>query len=504
MILSFPSPLGTNLWFLAWGAWIPLLVRIAARGELTLRQAFLLGLGLAFAFFYGSFSWLTFPIIHYGGVPAPIAYVLLLIPAFVLSLFFAAFLWLVRWGIARWGRRGILLAPLFWVSVEWARAHLTRHGWNLFGYSQASVPEVIQIARYTGVLGVSFLLLWASTLGAFLALRCTKLTVRMGAAIGMPLVFLGLVFLTGKAMRPENTVSSEAPALDVLAVQPVIPVAGSGRQWHAPDVVESLNRHVRLSEQALAQGEKNGSPRLLIWPESPMNLSLDEDEAIAAYLAEFARRHQVYLLLNHLGKSAHGWHNSAAVLSPRGERIAEYHKIRLLEFGEYVPGRRFLPFLRKIPALAGDFVPGQEYTVAAVGSARVGTFICFESAFPEIPRALVRRGATLLVNISNDGWFGPTAGAQQHLHHAIFRAVEMGRPLVRVTNSGITAVITPYGEVQEATPLFQEATRRWRLPQPASPPALTFYARQGELFAKLCAIGSLGVLAWGTRRRKLA
>jgi apolipoprotein N-acyltransferase len=504
MVLSFPSPLGAGLWFLAWGAWVPLLVRIAARSELTLRQAFLLGLGLALAFFYGSFSWLAFPIVHYGGVPAPVAYALLLIPACVLSLFFAAFLRLVHWGSARWGRRGIFLAPLFWVALEWARARLTRHGWNLFGYSQASVPELIQIARYTGVLGVSFLLLLTSALGAFLARRLTTLRARMGAALSVPLLLLGLVFLIGKAMRPEERVSSDTPALDVFAVQPVIPVAGGGAGWQTPDVLESLNRHVRLSERVLVEGNEEESPRLLIWPESPMNLSLDEDEAIAAYLAEFTRRHQVYLLLNHLGKSARGWHNSATVLSPRGERIAEYHKIRLLEFGEYVPGRRFLPFLRKIPALAGDFIPGQEYTVAAVGPARVGTFICFESAFPEIPRALVRRGATVLVNISNDGWFGPTAGARQHLQHAVLRAVEMERPIIRVTNSGITALITPYGEVHEATPLFQEATRHWRLPQPATPPTVTFYARHGDLFAESCVVGSLGVLVWGTRRRKPA
>jgi len=159
--------------------------------------------------------------------------------------------------------------------------------------------------------------------------------------------------------------------------------------------------------------------------------------------------------------------------------------------------------LEKIPALAGDFVPGREYTIADIGPARVGTFICFESAFPEIPRQLVRRGATLLVNISNDGWFGTTAGARQHLAHAVLRAVELGRPLVRVTNSGITALITPYGEVRDVTPLFQTATRHWLLRMP-SPPPLTFYARHGDLFAWVCVAVSLGLLAWGKRRTRRA
>jgi len=498
LVLAFPSPVGEGIWLLAWGAWIPLLFRLATRSALSLRHVGLLGLGLALVVFYGSFSWLAFPIIHYGGVPAPIAYALLLIPAVVLSVFFSAFLWLMRWSCVRWGRVGVLAAPFFWVAVEWARARLTRHGWNLFGYSQASVPELIQIARGTGVLGVSFLLLLASALGVFFALRETIRWRRALMLVGWPLALCGLVFFIGRAVRPE--VPAGTSVVHVFAVQPVIPVFGRGAEWRAPDVVESVHRHLRLSEEVLAQGGADASPRLLIWPESPMNLSLDEDEALAAYLADFARRHQVYLLLNHLGKSVHGWHNSAAVISPHGTRIAEYHKIRLLEFGEYVPGRRFLPFLEKIPALAGDFVPGREHTIATVGSARVGTFICFESAFPEIPRALVRRGATLLVNISNDGWFGTTAGARQHLAHAVFRAVEMGRPLVRVTNSGITAVITPDGEVRDATPLFQPATRQWRLSLPP-PGSLTMYARHGDLFAWMCVAMSLGLLAWGRRRK---
>lgn len=501
-VLAFPSPLGEGVWFLAWGAWIPLLFRLATRVALSFRQAFLLGLSLALIVFYGSFSWLAFPIVHYGGMPAPIAYALLLIPALVLSLFFSAFLWLVRWGIVRWGRAGVFTAPLFWVALEWARVRLTRHGWNLFGYSQASVPELIQIARGTGVLGVSFLLLLASTLGVFLALRETARWRRAILLVGSPLALLGLAFFAGRAARPEAPLGTSA--VHVFAVQPVIPVLGRGAGLRAPDVIESLDRHLRLSEAVLAEGKSDGPPQLLIWPESPMNLSLDEDEALAAYLADFARRHEAYLLLNHLGRTARGWHNSATVISPQGTRIAEYHKIRLLEFGEYVPGRGLLPFLGKIPALAGDFVPGRDYTVADVGAARVGTFICFESAFPEIPRALVQRGATLLVNISNDGWFGTTAGARQHLSHAVLRAVELGRPLVRVTNSGITALITPYGEVRDATPLFHTATRHWLLRLPSSPPPLTLYARYGDLFAWLCVAVSLGLLAWGKRRKRRA
>ncbi len=501
LALSFPSLLDRGFWFLAWGAWIPLFGRVATRATFTIRQALLLGTGVALVFFYGSFWWLTFPITHYGGIPAPIAYVLLLLPALVLAIFFSLFLWFVRWGIARWGRRGILLSPFFGVALEWGRYRLTGHGWNLLGYSQAPVPELIQIARVAGVLGVSFLLFLASALGVFFVLGHAGRRRRAAFALGVPLGILGLTFLGGRVVRPSQDPVPGASAVQIFAVQPVVPVMAGSQGVSTPDVAESLRRHLHLSELLLSEETDRVPVRLLIWPESPMNISLDVDQDVASLLSDFARQQGVYLLLNHLGRAAHGWHNSAAVISPQGERIADYHKIRLLEFGEYVPGRRWIPFLKKIPALAGDFVPGQTYTVVSLGSVRLGTFICFESAFPEIPRALVRRGATLLVNLSNDGWFGTTTGARQHLHKAVLRAVEMGRPLVRVTNSGITALITPFGEVRDPTPLFQVATRHWIL-RPAPESSLTFYAQHGDLFAWLCVAVSLGAIVWGMHRKK--
>jgi apolipoprotein N-acyltransferase len=282
-----------------------------------------------------------------------------------------------------------------------------------------------------------------------------------------------------------------------VAIQPVISPGDVRSTPGPPDLIESLRQHFLLSEEALGDAPSDTTPRLLIWPESPMNMSLDEDPAVEQLLEDFARARNVYLLVNHLGRApGGGFHNSAAVISPEGRRVADYHKTHLLIFGEYVPFRHVLPLVDRIPALAGDFIPGTELTVVSMGPARVGTFICFESTFPSIARTMVRRGANVLVNISNDGWFGATAGAYQHLAHAVFRAVETGRPLVRVTNSGITALITPQGEIRDATELFQPATRRWQIPVPTATASIehSFYTRYGDWFVLVCGLASLVIM----------
>jgi apolipoprotein N-acyltransferase len=181
--------------------------------------------------------------------------------------------------------------------------------------------------------------------------------------------------------------------------------------------------------------------------------------------------------------------------------IAQYDKIRLMPFGEYVPLPQWLPGASLITAIVGDFTAGEKYTVMPISDYGAGVFICIESAYPWIARRLTNEGADVLINISNDGYLGPTAVMRQHLANAIFRAVENGRPVLRVTNSGVSAWISETGRVQEPTVAFQEDVRHWLI----SPSMIesTFYARHGDLFVHICAaITGLIVLAalWTGRR----
>src|SRR6266852_9447415 len=245
-------------------------------------------------------------------------------------------------------------------------------------------------------------------------------------------------------------------------------------------------RHFDMTEAALKQIQNDTVPRLVIWPESPMNFGYGGDEQLRSALASFAQQHHVSILLNSQETAPNdGIYNSAVLINEQGKLVAQYDKIRLLPFGEYVPLPDWVPGAGLIRAIVGDFTAGTNYRLMPVGNLRAGVFICIESAYPSIARRFTNEGAGVLINISNDGYLGPTAVIRQHLANAIFRAVENGRPLARVTNTGITAFIEPNGSIKGATTVFQTAVRTWTVTQTEA--QQTFYTKHGDLFVGICA-----------------
>jgi apolipoprotein N-acyltransferase len=195
-------------------------------------------------------------------------------------------------------------------------------------------------------------------------------------------------------------------------------------------------------------------------------------------------------------------YNSAALLTPNGEWLARYDKVHLVPFGEYVPYKSILFFAEKITREVGDFSRGSARTVFKLPFYNVGTFICYESVFPNEIRQFAANGANVLVNISNDGWFGNTAAPEQHLNQARMRAIENNRWILRATNTGITAAIDPYGRVVARVP----RNIRTALQAPYGVvQGATFYTRQGDWFAYACAIISIAVLVTrtGVRMRQV-
>jgi apolipoprotein N-acyltransferase len=212
-----------------------------------------------------------------------------------------------------------------------------------------------------------------------------------------------------------------------------------------------------------------------------MNFEYARNADFQTLVADFAREHRTALLFNSQEPAPQdGIYNSAILVNEEGKLVGQYDKIRLLPFGEYVPLPRWLPGASLITAIVGDFTPGANYTLFRVGELQTGVFICVESAYPSIARAFTQAGADVLINISNDGYLGRTAVMRQHLGNAVFRAVENGRPVIRVTNSGITALIDERGEVSDETAAFQEATRSWTIDRYGA--GNTFYTRHGDLF----------------------
>jgi apolipoprotein N-acyltransferase len=260
-------------------------------------------------------------------------------------------------------------------------------------------------------------------------------------------------------------------------------VAGLGSQ--------TVSELETLSE--VPNGIRKRRADLIVWPESPAPF-FDNDDNLRLELSSLARQRQAYIVTGVVG-SAPGVTsatpqitNRAIVASPNGGWIGHYDKIHLVPFGEYVPYPFIFGFAQKLTREVGDFRPGTERTVINAGDQRLGIFICYESIFPDEVRQFAANGANVLVNISNDGWYGEHGAPGQHLNMARMRAIENNRWLLRDTNTGITASIDPYGRI------VAQAARNQRtslLAPYSTISAQTFYSRHGDWFAWTCAIISL-------------
>ena len=497
-VLTFPD---FKLWFLAWISLAPLLMVITK--SRTISRAFVSGWLWGVIFFYGTCWWLTYPMIHFAGISAFLAYPLLILPVILGALFPALFAGLLARVAQRFGDFALLLAPLIWVSTELLRYAVTGQLWNALGYSQAFHPWMIQTARWGGVYATSFTLVLASSGIAILLVRCDRRWLLLSAGtILIVTIIVGTSAAFSDALRSSDSANL---LLQTVAVQPNVPMDGLGS---SSEMDALLLRHLDLSLQGLREVPDDvGKAVLVIWPESPMNFTYSGDPKLQQVIRDFTRKYShrlpIYVLLNSLEPAQGGGdQNSAILVNEKGEMSARYDKIRLMPFGEYVPLPQWLPGASSVRGLVGEFKPGSSYTLMPLGALRAGVFICIEAAHPGIAREFTNRGADVLINISNDGYLGPTPVMRQHLSNAIFRAVENDRPLVRVTNAGITAMIDPDGSVRDQTQGFQEAMRSWVIATPEIGRS-TFYARHGDMFAFACALISLGFISVSFMRRRL-
>jgi len=266
--------------------------------------------------------------------------------------------------------------------------------------------------------------------------------------------------------------------------------------------VDWMERHATdLGElDALSIGATAQKPGLIVWPEVPAPFSL-QDARFAARAERIARASRNGFLVGVVDwkPGAHGGHapyNSAALLDPAGRRVFLYDKIHLVPFGEYVPLRRWLTFAAKLTVEVGEFQTGSEPKVGRLPGTneRFGVFICFEAVFPNEVRQFAANGANVLVNISNDGWFGRSAAPEQHLMMARVRAVENRRWLLRATNNGYTVVVDPYGRY---TARMEPDKRGVLSADYGFRNDMTLYTRWGDWLAWLCVAGTAGMLIGG-------
>ncbi len=484
LILAFPD---FEYWFLAWFALVPLLYAVEREKE-SVPRSFVLGWIFGTVFFFGTCWWLTFAPINYAGFPPALAYFLLLIVCIIVGIFPAAFAGAMALLLRRFGSIAMLAGPFVWVFTEFARYWLTGNNWNAIGYSQAFVPSLIGSASTGGVLLVGFLVVVGSTI---IVLTIIWNEGRKRWWLRTLVLLMAVAGIISYFVPRSRAVSNGPESAQIVALQPNVPMSG----LHYEKWRQLRQRHVQMAETEIRKFAANPHrnrdlPVTVIFPESPMNFMYEEDAEFQAFIHDFARRNNANVLFNSAepNHADNKYYNSAVMVGPEGREIGQYDKIYLVPFGESVPA----PLQSIVPAFVGSFSYGTDFDLFPLGDAKGGVMICFESHFGQLSREYVRQGADVLIEMTNDGYLGPTPILRQHLANAVFRAVETRRPVLRVTNVGITAYINERGEVIDPAGSYQEATLTWTVIR--SDGSQTFYVRYGDWFAWLCTLITLGLL----------
>lgn len=441
LALAFPGTGGQG--WLAFGALVPLLMAI---DQAPWWRATVLGGVAGLSFWLTTISWIASTLVRYGDVTWFLAGLVFLALAGYLALYWAAFCAALTAFRFDSGTRYVIVASSLWVALEFLRGFLfTGFPWNLLGYSQYQTRPINQIAAVTGVYGVSFVVM-AANAGLARTLRGPGSWKRRLAFLGPAAVIIVVAFSYGWLRPPSPTATA---VVRVAVVQGAIDQSVKwDREWQE----RTLAIYRRLTSAAVPQ-----EPRLIVWPETAVPFFLSEDPRTAT-IADAARQAHAYLLTGAPDLRSGAPRNSAVLFGPDGAAHGEYDKRHLVPFGEYVPLKRLLWFVNVLAGGAiGEFAPGTAPNVFPTSVGRVGVFICYEAIFPSDVRDVVLAGADVLVNITNDAWFGRSAAPIQHLAMATFRAIETQRYVIRAANTGISAIVAPDGEIIQASALFTPA-----------------------------------------------
>jgi apolipoprotein N-acyltransferase len=441
--------------------------------------------------------WVVFTMRTYGYLPWWQCVSLLVLLAAYLSIYPGLFALAVVRLVKRPGHL-VILAPVFWVALEYLRSFmLTGFPWGIVGYSQFNRLHIIQISDMFGVYGVTFLIvLFNATIYVLLLSLAEKkwegqpvgrtLALKAGLlAIGMTLLSLGYGSLRIKAV---DDVLAKAPSAHVAVVQGNIDQA---RKWDPAFQIETIRKYMALTAKAASR-----QPDLVVWPETATPFYFAASPKLTRMVTDAVRQTGIHLLVGSPSvdteEGRQDYYNSAYLVTPDGRAGQRYDKVHLVPFGEYIPLKRILSFAGKMVAQVGDFSAGEKgrTLVWREDKAPIGVQICFEIIFPGLSRSLVKNGASLLVNLTNDAWFGRSSAAYQHFSMAVFRAVENRRSLVRCANTGISGFIDPVGRVVVQTPLFKDVVVDRQMPELRE---TSIYTRFGDLLAVACLLGLAGM-----------
>lgn len=406
-------------------------------------QAFRNGFLTALPGYTASLYWLAIPVHDHGGLPWALALPCPVLVGALLAAYAGLFcmgMHLIRFRISH--LLAMLASGLLWASLELLRNHfLTGFSWLTLAQAMAPWSQTLGLAAWIGGFGLSALLVGMS--------HCLVL--------GRGLARLAVLPVAGLCLLPALTRPLQIPAA-TASVSMIQGNIDQSLKWDEGMQAGILGTYLDLSFKAVAEN----APDLVVWPETAMPFYFQDPSDLATGMRLGVSRMQVpvlagapaYSIPGEPGAPQYVLHNRAYLLSAGGEPLAFYDKEHLVPFGEYVPLGKWLPFITKLVPGQFEFKPGRNTEPLKTGPLAMGLLICYEAIFPELAQKQVGLGANVLVNISNDAWFGRSSAPWQHLHLSILRAVEQNRAIIRATNSGVSAFIGPDGSLRGPTSLF--------------------------------------------------
>lgn len=479
--LSAPGVLPTSA--IGWLAWIALVPLLAVIPEVSPRRAALLGWVASMALQLVAGSWFPGLLARFGGLHPALAVLATLLILGVQSLGWAAWAGSARLLVPRWPLP--FVAPVAFVAMEYAMPLVFPYALGLTQY--ANLP-IAQAAEVGGIVVVSGLVV-AFNAACAEVLRSRGQSLRPALVAGLVVVLsFGSGFLRLSQVRAQRI---WAPSMRVGWVQAGVAHTG----WQAATEPDRLADYQRLSRDLESEA---GRLDLLLWPEKVYGLLLRgaRHDYDVSHRLRIRKEFESPLLFGHtsVDPKTRDIRNAAAFLESHGRLRVVYEKVRLIPYSEWLPtwledswGKRYRP--------------GESLDPVDVGGVPVGVFICFESTFPGYVRQIARR-ATVLVNLSDDAWFGDTAEPEQHLAHTVFRAIENRRDLVRATGAGVSALVAATGEVLVRTELNRDASEAkvgWAEVRRLE--GRSVYGRAGDTLPILCSVGWLLLIALRLRAR---
>jgi apolipoprotein N-acyltransferase len=442
---------------------VPMFVAIAL--EPNARKRLLIGAAAGFVYWFGVCYWISGVLAQFGGMPPILVALAFFLFCLLRGLPIMAFCWLGGYVVHRpWA---VIALAALWTGLERVYGPFN-FAWLLLGNAGIDMGVPMRLAPFTGVYGLSFIFAMMNAAVALLILRRPRRELA-------PLLALPLLYLLPP--MPEIDQGNQ----NAVVVQPNI---DERQEWTKQSTEDTIRRLVTQSMD-IALGS-TPPPRIILWPEVPAPF-YETDQLFRSQAAQLAQVTKTPLLTGVVSFTPQQAPlNSALLVSPDGSFGPRYDKMHLVPFGEQTPP--MFSWIGKISSEAGSFEPGKKIVTFEIAGGKVGSFICYESVFPHFVREFARDGATVLVNLSNDGYFSRTAAREQHLLLVRMRAAENRRWIIRATNDGITATIDPVGRAYRRLTPFRQAAGRVRF---AFTDQVTPYTKYGDWFVWLCLAAGL-------------